>query len=58
VSAPLCVFCRKQPIEPRWRPFCSARCKMLDLAKWVDGDYRVPDEPFKEPRDDDESDER
>lgn len=31
---------------------------MLDLAKWLDGDYRVLGEPFKEPRDDDESDER
>ena len=36
-----CVFCRKQPIDPAWRPFCSERCKLQDLARWVDGDYRV-----------------
>ena len=36
-----CVFCRKQPIDPAWRPFCSERCKLQDLARWVDGAYRV-----------------
>jgi endogenous inhibitor of DNA gyrase (YacG/DUF329 family) len=41
----LCVFCRKRPVEPRWRPFCSERCKLQDLARWADGTYRVPGEP-------------
>ena len=27
-----------------WRPFCSERCKLLDLGNWVDEKYRVPDE--------------
>jgi uncharacterized protein len=48
------VFCRKHPIDPRWRPFCSERCRLLDLAKWVDGGYRIPEEPHKEPVDDEE----
>ena len=25
-----------------FRPFCSERCKLLDLARWADGTYRVP----------------
>lgn len=25
-------------------PFCSSRCKLLDLGKWLDGDYK-----FSEP---------
>jgi uncharacterized protein len=29
-----------------YRPFCSDRCKLLDLAHWVDGDYRVAGEPM------------
>jgi len=58
VTAPLCVFCREHPIDPRWRPFCSERCKLLDLAKWVRGDYRIPEEPIKEPADDDEDPDR
>jgi endogenous inhibitor of DNA gyrase (YacG/DUF329 family) len=41
---PLCVFCRRHPAEETWRPFCSERCKLLDLARWADGAYRVPGE--------------
>ena len=41
---PLCVFCRIHPVDPEWRPFCSERCKLQDLARWVDGAYTVPGE--------------
>jgi len=44
-DVPLCVFCRRHPVDPEWRPFCSERCKLQDLARWVDGVYRVPGEP-------------
>ena len=40
---PVCVFCRRQPVEAAWRPFCSERCKLQDLARWADGTYRVPE---------------
>ena len=51
-----CVFCRKHPVDPAWRPFCSERCKLLDLARWADGKYRVPAEPVSEPdRDNDKN---
>lgn len=40
-----CVFCRKHPAEAQWRPFCSERCKLQDLARWADGTYRVAAEP-------------
>ena len=36
-----CVYCRTGPVAPDWRPFCSERCKLLDLGNWVDGRYRV-----------------
>jgi endogenous inhibitor of DNA gyrase (YacG/DUF329 family) len=58
-TATVCVYCRRRPIEERWRPFCSERCKLLDLASWADGTYRVPGEPVPQaapdqpPRDDD-----
>ncbi len=42
----MCVFCRKHPAAHAWRPFCSERCKMMDLARWADGSYRVPGEPL------------
>jgi endogenous inhibitor of DNA gyrase (YacG/DUF329 family) len=41
----VCVYCRRQPVDPRWRPFCSDRCRLQDLARWIDGDYRIAGEP-------------
>jgi len=54
---PLCVFCRRHAVEDAWRPFCSERCKLQDLARWADGSYRVAAEPVDEaePDEDDES---
>jgi endogenous inhibitor of DNA gyrase (YacG/DUF329 family) len=37
-----CVYCRVRPVDPEWKPFCSERCKLLDLGEWLDGTYRVP----------------
>jgi endogenous inhibitor of DNA gyrase (YacG/DUF329 family) len=48
-ETPVCAFCRKRPAEAPWRPFCSERCKLQDLARWADGAYRVPAEPLSEP---------
>lgn len=42
-----CPQCNK-PLAPQsrdWLPFCSERCKLIDLSKWLDGDYRIPAEP-------------
>ena len=49
----LCGGCRRHPVDPRWRPFCSERCKMLDLARWADGSYRVPADPVQDGDDED-----
>ena len=48
----LCVFCRRQPVARAWRPFCSERCKLQDLARWADGAYRVAAEPVDAEDDD------
>jgi endogenous inhibitor of DNA gyrase (YacG/DUF329 family) len=40
-----CPVCRK-PASAEYQPFCSARCRDLDLKKWLGGEYRIPtDEP-------------
>jgi endogenous inhibitor of DNA gyrase (YacG/DUF329 family) len=31
-------------VDSAWKPFCSERCKMADLGRWLSEDYRVPDE--------------
>ncbi len=23
-------------------PFCSERCRLIDLGRWIDGDYAIP----------------
>jgi endogenous inhibitor of DNA gyrase (YacG/DUF329 family) len=40
----LCVYCRMQPAVAACHPFCSERCKMADLAGWLNGNYRVADD--------------
>ena len=37
-----CVYCRRHPADPAWRPFCSHRCKMADLGRWLGGGYTIP----------------
>lgn len=54
-AAALCVYCREKPADAEWRPFCSKRCRLLDLARWIDGEYRVGGEPVSQEVDTDES---
>ena len=44
-TEPLCMYCRKHPIERPWRPFCSERCRLIDLGDWAAERYRVPEAP-------------
>lgn len=42
-----CPHCRT-PIQWQdnpYRPFCSERCRLLDLESWMSERYRVPLEP-------------
>ena len=48
-EAPLCVQCRTHPVDEKWRPFCSERCRNEDLARWVEGRYRVAGDPLSPP---------
>jgi endogenous inhibitor of DNA gyrase (YacG/DUF329 family) len=51
-DASLCVFCRRHVAVRKWRPFCSERCKIQDLARWADASYRVAGDPGEDPADD------
>jgi endogenous inhibitor of DNA gyrase (YacG/DUF329 family) len=40
-----CPRCRTEVAwtpENRYRPFCSERCKTIDLGAWASGEYRLP----------------
>ena len=43
-----CPTCRKRGpwLETPWRPFCSERCRLVDLGHWFEADYRIS-EPLR-----------
>lgn len=50
--APRCPICGR-PRDLEFRPFCSRRCKQVDLARWMNEVYAVP---AADPDSDDEED--
>jgi endogenous inhibitor of DNA gyrase (YacG/DUF329 family) len=42
VASLRCPTCRKIVLkdDPEF-PFCSARCRTIDLGKWASGDYKI-----------------
>jgi endogenous inhibitor of DNA gyrase (YacG/DUF329 family) len=44
VSCPRCGAQAPFSPENKWRPFCSERCKLIDLGAWASQAYRVPAE--------------
>lgn len=42
VKCPQCGEPVRWHPDSRWRPFCSARCKQIDLGEWASESYRVP----------------
>jgi endogenous inhibitor of DNA gyrase (YacG/DUF329 family) len=36
-----CPICGKQ-VDEQFKPFCSARCRDVDLHRWLSGVYSVP----------------
>jgi endogenous inhibitor of DNA gyrase (YacG/DUF329 family) len=45
VACPQCGRAVEWTPASRWRPFCSERCKMIDLGAWASESYRIPAEP-------------
>ncbi len=41
VTCPLCGKESHWDTANRYRPFCSERCKLIDLGKWANEEYRV-----------------
>lgn len=46
-----CPKCRKEGVWEgnRWKPFCSERCKMLDLGSWASERFSIPGASSGEP---------
>jgi len=48
VSCPQCGARSPWSPENPWRPFCSERCKQIDLGAWASGSYRIAGEQSDE----------
>jgi endogenous inhibitor of DNA gyrase (YacG/DUF329 family) len=53
VNCPTC----KKAVEPDAKsfPFCSERCRLVDLGNWLDGRYRIASQNDERKPDDDDS---
>jgi endogenous inhibitor of DNA gyrase (YacG/DUF329 family) len=52
-----CPICKKD-VEPGgpYAPFCSDRCRLVDLGNWASGTYRIPAPAEPAPEDEDSED--
>ena len=55
VRCPACAGTSVYSPSNPYRPFCSARCKGVDLGAWASEEFKLPDdtppdEPFGDPR--------
>ena len=46
VKSVKCPTCGKQVLwdeSSHWRPFCSERCRLIDLGEWAKESHRIAD---------------
>jgi endogenous inhibitor of DNA gyrase (YacG/DUF329 family) len=51
-----CPTCRKvfDSLESQSMPFCSDRCRLIDLGNWAAEKYRIPTAQDPEPEEEEE----
>ncbi len=54
VSCPNCAKPVVWEPQSRFRPFCCARCKLIDMGQWASEQYRVADQASKDAAEPDE----
>jgi endogenous inhibitor of DNA gyrase (YacG/DUF329 family) len=53
VKCPTCGKLVAWSPESPWRPFCSERCKLIDLGAWADESHRIPSDAAEDFNDQD-----
>ena len=43
IKCPQCGASAVYNSKNKWRPFCSERCKLIDLGDWIDEKKRIQD---------------
>jgi hypothetical protein len=44
IKCPECGKATEYSPENEYRPFCSNRCKLIDLGEWIEGKYAINSE--------------
>lgn len=44
VNCPYCARPVPWTEESRWRPFCSERCRLIDMGAWLNEEHRISDD--------------
>jgi endogenous inhibitor of DNA gyrase (YacG/DUF329 family) len=42
VTCPTCNKPVPWTTDQKWRPFCSERCRLIDLGEWLSEERRIP----------------
>ena len=45
INCPQCGEETEYSPENPYRPFCSKRCRLIDLGEWASESYQIPAEP-------------
>jgi uncharacterized protein len=54
ITCPICHAKGTWTPENKSRPFCSERCKLIDLGEWADEGHKIPGDPVELDDPDDE----
>jgi len=44
ITCPECGKATEYSLTNEYRPFCSERCKLIDLGEWIEGKYAIGSE--------------
>jgi endogenous inhibitor of DNA gyrase (YacG/DUF329 family) len=58
VSCPRCGASVAWTPASKFRPFCSERCKLIDLGEWAAERYRIPSAEAESDAQDDEGEQK
>lgn len=49
VNCPQCGKSVPWQDDEKWKPFCSERCKLIDLGEWASEGHRIAGDPVIDP---------
>ncbi|MGL4767642.1 MAG: DNA gyrase inhibitor YacG [Formosimonas sp.] len=52
IQCPTCKTTHEYDTRSRFRPFCSERCRLIDLGAWAQETFKIPAVPEDKPIDD------